>query len=422
MRSDRIRRLQTWLTAHRPSAGAIEGTAMAVILLVGLVRRINQLVLVAGLPLRPDAVDYRRIALELRLSHPYSTEYREPGWIWLARLWFEAFGTSTLELRILSMVFGMATIVASWWFARRFFRSRVVGVLVAALLATNAELIVQSAYGLRLEALSFFLVIFVAFTFLDDVRPGRRVAALAASGTAAVLVALTAFSVVIPLVAFAVWRHHLGLRSAVIVYGVIAVLLAPHLRYEQESNGDPFYASNIAAKFFRNYEFLIVKHTGCDGCPTMAEYNAWVDSGAKTTWAHYVFGMHDAGTVVHRFASGYRSTLLSRRIPFRKILGPRSLKHANDALLLAVIVGAAGILFSRRRWFLVVPPLLLGGLAFIVPLRIDWRLVEHLAPVMAMIAASSWLVALALARLAWRHAPSVVRSKPQPGSSVPAHE
>jgi hypothetical protein len=385
---------------HRPSPAAIEGTAIALILLVGLVRRISQLTTVVSEPLRGDAINYRLVAIRVPLTEPYSTWVREPGWPWLARIWFDVFGDSPVELRILSMLFGMATIAASWWFARRFFESRVVGVVTAFLLATNTELILQSTSGLRLEALSFFLVVFVYFTFVDGLATRRRVAGLAASGTAAILVALVAFTAVVPLVVYAAWRHRLGLRQALLVFGVILALLTPHLIHEQRAYGDPFWASNIAAVFYRNYEYLVVTHTGCEGCPTLAQFHANGVSGSHETWTDYIFGRHDLRTVIDRFATGYRKTFFQRSYISRRLLGPRSSNAGSNALFLAAVVGAVGIALSRRRMFLAVPPLLLAGTAFVIPLHIDPRLVEHLAPFMTMIAASSWLVVVAIAGFA----------------------
>jgi 4-amino-4-deoxy-L-arabinose transferase-like glycosyltransferase len=416
----------TWLRAHRPSPAVIEGAAMGLILLIALVHRITELVQVAGQPLAPDAIGYRKIAIHMPLTAPYHTWVREPGWIWLARIWFEIFGHAAVQLRILSMVFGMATIVAAWWFARRYFSSRVVGVLTAALLATNAELIFQSTRGLRLEAMSFFLVVFVYFTFVDEVPRRRRIAGLTAGGAMAILVNFSAFTAVVPLVVYAAWRHRLGIRGAALVLGVIIVLVLPNLRYEQETTGDPFWASDIAATWYRNFEFVGIRHIACDGCPTPSEYAVDSFSGSPTTWTHYILGMHPFGTVVRRFGAGYRTVFLERSDLNRWIMGPRSRPHAETILFLAVWIGAIGMLFSRRRVFLVVPPLLLVGTAFLIPppLHVDRRLVEHLSPFMAMVAASAWLVVLAGARVA---RPYVERLRPaspaegrRPRSGAPA--
>jgi hypothetical protein len=156
-------------------------------------------------------------------------------------------------------------------------------------------------------------------------------------------------------------------------------------------------------------------------------------SGAHETWTHYIFGRHDLGTVIDRFADGYRKTFFSRSYISRRLLGPRSSDTINTMLFVAAGIGAVGIALSRRRMFLIVPPLLLAGSAFVIPLHIDPRIIEHLAPFMTMIAASSWLVVVAIARLARpyatgragqsaqhdRHAPPAPEPAPEASERAP---
>ncbi len=352
------------------------------IMLGALVKRAQMLATWATRPLDPDAQVYR--ATIDAMKNPYDTSQREPGWLWLGRGWFRILGSSDVNLRLLSMILALCVIVATFYFVRDLTSSAALALATIAILAFHNDLAFQSIRGLRLEAQTLGIVLCAYFAFVPGIRTRRRIVGLALTATAATLVNLSSALLVVMLTGYAVWRYRLGLRRALLVPATMLVLLVPHFAYEKQHFGDPFWSSNIAAIFYRNYEFSILYKTGCDGCATAEEFQTNSLSGKRTTWLGYIFDYHPIRTVAERTTRGYAKALVRHDVEFRTILG-----YESRWMYVAYILGAIGMFFSRFRWILLVPVVGLGALAFIVPLGIDLRLLEHTSPFVAFIAAFS---------------------------------
>jgi hypothetical protein len=355
-----------------------EGATLLAITLYGLDRRLIELAKVGNTRLDPDTFLYRHIAAHMRT--PYSTLWREPGWPWIIRTWMVPFGTSAAATRTLTVMLSVAMIVAVWWVGRRLSGRRAVGLIAAVFTAASLPLIEHSPRGLRLEAWCLALLAFIYAALEENLPPRRRAVYLWASGAASLLINLASITLIVPVVVYVGWRRGLGARSTIAVLLGMAILVAPHTLHEYRSYGDPFYSSNHHAVFYRNLEFVRFGN-GCPGCPTPAEYQRNFYSGSRTTWLHYMFGLHSTSTVIRRVGDGFQMVYVTDDPLFQRGLG--------GVVRVFWLVGVVVLLLRRKqRLLLVIPVLVLGGTAFVVPVpAFDWRLVFHVAPLIFLVAA-----------------------------------
>jgi hypothetical protein len=340
----------------------------------GFVLRWQALQDVKNRPLWPDVIGVLQIAQGMK--HPYDTWVREPLWPCLAKLYLVVLGGSPLALRYLSLTFGMLLIALAFVFARDYTGRSALAVLVAALVARHPYLIGSSVEGHRTELLAVALLGFLYFVFVRNVGKAARTAGLT-TGVAAC--GLTTFSLTMvsapPLLAWCQWRHRQGWWATVAVpLGTALMLVVPHLVHVWATKGDPFYFENVfGGVFYRNYEFVVIKKGGCDGCPSRAELAKNFFAGRPTTLRHYIFGLHSPSEVAERVVTGYRELYLSGDL-HRVWLG-----FSPGRIRWLYWVGLVAITLGPYRELLLWPVLTINLLAFIIPLGIDPRLVMHTA-------------------------------------------
>jgi hypothetical protein len=212
--------------------------------------------------------------------------------------------------------------------------------------------------------------------FVRNLDRASRTAGLT-TGVAAC--SLTTFSLTmasaLPLLAWCEWRYRQGWRATLVVpLSTALLLMLPHFVYVWERKGDPFISDVLAGVFYRNYEFVLIKKTGCDGCPSREEMDKSSYAGRPTSVRHYIFGMHSLSEVAGRVVTGYRELYISGELR-RDWLGffpGRRIRWVYWAGL--VVLG-----FAPYRELLLWPVFTINLLAFIIPLGIDPRLVMHTA-------------------------------------------
>ena len=366
-----------------PQARLWTGFALGGILAWGASNRLAAFQEVGWSQLGPDALTYMQLADSLR--SPYDTMYREPLWIWMIKGWFWLVGHSAAHQRLLSAVLSLAVI----WAAAKLFQDYtgrpLVGVLAAALLAGNPYLISLSTRGLREEAY-MLAVLGIAYPVL--VRTCRlsapaQAAGLALAGAAAHLLRFNSYLFFLPLLAFWAWRQRPGRwRLALLPLAFIAALSGPHLVHNARQFGDPLYSVNVHFVWSRNYEFVILKQTGCAGCPSREEVEADSTAGPALGAREYLFGLHSPGEVVERTLQGYRDMYLRPTALFEMQSG--TVSGLGYALYL---VGLLFVLAGAHREILAVVLLLANGVPFAMTLDIDPRIAIHTAPFVAFVLA-----------------------------------
>ncbi len=319
------------------------------------------------------------------MRHPYDTSVREPLWPWTAKLFVWALGGSPVALRYFSFAFSVLLLFVAYRFVRDYTRSVEVALLATLVLARHTYLIASSSEGHRTELFGVALLLLVYHVFVRDLSRRRRLVGLTVGSAACVLTSLSSVVTVVPLLAWSAWCHRVTWRGLVVPLGCAATLIAPHLVSSYQHFGDPFWFSDKqVAVFYRNYEFVVVKKTGCDGCPSPSEVSASWFTGRIIGLREYVFGMHSAGEVASRVLRGY----------YDLYVGPDALHTAwlgstDPVTPLLYYGGLVSLLVGPYRELLLWPLLAINLLAFLIPLQIDPRLVMHTAPIGAMAVALS---------------------------------
>lgn len=387
-------RLKAWTAEHSgfTQISRKEWVAIAVLLatVVGFHRRARALQLLRPVSLDPDAVAYLQIASQL--DHPWDTAFREPIWPLLLRLWSYIAGSDTSDARLLSVLLGTALIPAAFALGRVVTRRDSAAIMLSALVALHPILIGHSTRALRLELqlLAMTLVVIASVRTSRNESRAWSIAMLATGASA--LLATNLSGLLFVTVAFVVAAAPTRGRRQVIAAAVTVVLVtAPHLMFNAQRYDDPMFSANNAATFYRNYEYLVIDPQPCPECPDLDELEENSLAGEPATWSSYVFEGRPISEVIERFAMGVTDTTFLRGQEMTTVLGSSSLP-----VYVAYLVGLG--VWVRRRQYALLALLLssLGGLAFIIPLSIDLRLVLPVS-LLALCAVSDGMVSLTAA-------------------------
>ncbi|MGH7259184.1 MAG: glycosyltransferase family 39 protein [Nitrospiraceae bacterium] len=339
--------------------------------------RVIELAKVWGSRLDTDTLGY--ITLAGQMQGPYDTGKREPLYLWLLKGWFALAGSGELQIRAFTMVISLGLIVAAYKFFRDYTGQVVIGVLIAWLLSQNPYLVSLSVRGLRDEAFGIAVLAVAYLVFVPGLRLSLRgqAAGLAVAGAAAQLLRLTSAVFLLPL--FVGWAWKQGWRKSWLL--MVAALLfvgavfVPHLAHNSRAFGDPLYSLDIHAKFFRNTEFMVVKQTTCEGCPTMEELAGDREAGRRIGPLDYLFGMHSIGEVARATLASYRDVYLSPTWWFESQVGTR-----NTLVYLWYLLGLALVLASPYRAMLAMIVVVANVIPFMLPFGLEPRHLAQTAP------------------------------------------
>jgi hypothetical protein len=358
------------------------------IVCVGFLLRFKELVLNIGIPLDPDATTVS--VLSRSMQSPYDTGFREPMWIWLLKLTTVVYGEGVLETRLFSLFMSTLLVGVVYLFLRDATGHSGLALLVALLTAIHPFLVGSACKGLRTELITLSLLGMSYFVFVPGLSRRQRWLGLAVGTPFLVLTQVSGLAVALVVMAYGLIARRIDWRMAATALLLAVIAIWPHLRNNARVYGDPLWsASGFGAVFYRNYEYLQVKKTGCDGCPTLQEYARDSYSGRHLTMFQYMFGMHTAGEVFRRMVDGYTKAFLRRGTYTTTLLG-----SGNFAVYLLYLCGGVLLLLSRWRSLLLIPLSALNLLSFVIPLQIDSRLVTPGIPIaILMISMPLWSAA-----------------------------
>ena len=375
--------VRVWQPGVTPETWRWGNFALAGLLAWGGSSRLAAFSEVGGSQLGPDAITYMHLAEALQT--PYDTMYREPLWIWMIKAWFAVVGISSAHQRLLTVLLSLAVIWATYKLFADYTQRPLVGVLTAAAVAGNDYLIRLSAQGLREEAYLLAVLGIVYLVFVKDARlsPLRQAVWLGVAGAAAHLLRFSSYLFFLPLLAFWAWRQgrkHWPLALLPVL--LISVLSIPHLVHNARVFGDPLYSVNVHFVWSRNYEFVLLKQTGCPGCPSREEVEAESTTGPIVNAWQYLFGLHTTREVLARTVQGYGDLYLRPGDLFEIQSGTASRWGFGFYLLGLVLV-----LIGPYREMVGVILLLANGVPFALTLGIDPRVAIQTAPFVAFILA-----------------------------------
>lgn len=356
------------------------GFALSGVLAWGAHSRLTEVAQRTSGPLDPDAITYLELAQ--RMSSLYDTDSREPLWIWMIRGWSWFVGDSALHLRLFTLLMSLLVIVIAYKFFRDYTGVPLIGVAVAGLLAVNPYLIYSSVRGLREETytIAILSVAYCVFVPSGKMSPLRRGIGLAFATAAAQLLRFNSYLFIIPLVSLWSWRHHRSLLHAVLPLVFTIAVSVPHLIHNYRVFDDPLYSLNHMAIWSRNYEFVILKKTGCQGCPTQEEFFENGYAGSKIGTFGYLIGMH----TVQELATGMVNGLLDMYVK------PTALFHilsgTSSSLSYGLyLVGLGLVLFGPYREILIVILLTINVVPFFMSMGLEGRLAVHTTPFVSFI-------------------------------------
>lgn len=326
---------------------------LAVILLLSFRQKMLLLQEYSSKPLDPDAVHYRYIADRMR--SPVDTEAREPLFIWLVKGMFLVFGSSDLNLRILTLILSMACVVLLFFLALRLFNP--FGAVFAIFLyATNYWFSYSSIRGLRHELYTIVFLLLAWVLIPPSMEEHRNVNETPNSdsggdssnkpaaawfrvgilGGFALLTNLGFFSVVFALIVFFGFRKKWRFHQIFLSFFLALLMISPYLACCRVKHGELFYANNMIARGMRNREFA-----GKPGFPTKEDVGKNLYCGSRIKMSQFIFKLHSRKEVVRRSALGLH------RIYFGEF--PRYFFFYGSALLNLFYI--IGILELARRVF-----------------------------------------------------------------------
>jgi hypothetical protein len=336
-------------------------------------------------PLDPDVITYLEIAKHWTLRSFWGG-FREPVWPALLAVPVQILGPDAITPRVFGVLGFILLVAAFQVLVRRLYGSGW-GLMAGMVLAASPWLIFNSARGLREETSAALVVLFAIGMLRKPWSTGPAVAMCALAGVAGMLRWDTVI-IMLPtlLVAYVVRRPPaIAWLAGPIAF---AIIVFPLLAGNYAQSGDPFYHSNIHARFFRNQEFK-----GQPGFPTVAEVQQNGFAGPPITWTQYLFGLHTPRQLAFRAIRGaediplINGTLLwfypeSPQPPdgwptFRIFAETQFI--AAWAMLLLAIVGFLSLLRTAAWPVALMLPLSMGVYMFIASL-IDYRLVIPVLP------------------------------------------
>lgn len=347
-------------------------TALAIVVIIacGTVLRAEMLAQAAGRLLDPDAQIYRHFAEQMKPftdSGFFSGRFgqREPLFILILRLFLHTFGDTPYQVRMMTVLFSIVVIVAGFWTATHLF-GRVAGLIVAALLAVNDILIVESSRGLRLELEMLLFLVYLLLAFGRWQRSMMmKAVVLGLLGGIMSLLRSTYLPAAVVLTALAFWPSTRNARQFVLASLVAATLavtaIVPHRYGLYRTTGDPFFDTALYARWNANIEFA-----GQPGFPTWRELQADAYIGRPLTYGQYLFGLHSVREVIVGTVRGYAKMFLRM-----DLLSEHRL--VNVLFQLVALAGFVLALGHRRLWWI---PVAFVIIEFPVAFLYDRRLVE----------------------------------------------
>lgn len=333
-------------------------------------------------PLDPDAAYYRQLALNM--ASPYDTGRREPFWVWIIKSWFWVAGDSPFHLRLLTVLLSLLLIVAVYKFFHDYTESPLMGVIVAALVGVNPYLIELSVRGLREEVYAI-TILCAAYCVLVS-RPWLslkwRGIGLALAGTAAQLLRFNSYVFLLPLAYAWAWRYCRSAWYALLPLLFVAVVSVPHMLHNHREFDDPLYSLDSLATWSRNYEFVVLKRSGCKECPSSEEVMVNGYTGPPVTTLEYMLGMHSAQELMARMFSGLFDLYLKPTFLFETQTGvPARIGYG------LYLLGLGLVLFNRYRELLLFMMLAVNVIPFFITMGFEARVAIHTVPFVSFVLA-----------------------------------
>jgi len=254
--------------------------------------------------LSPDAQNYKLISDAMQ--NPWDTVPRESAFIWIIKLFLFIFNNSDTGIRIAGLCMYYLTSCFVFLIGRNILNSIWVGAASQFVFLQNDFLFNIGFSGLRDSyfLLSIAGLLFAMFSGDRYLKRNWRLFWLCLFFSIAVG---TRFSTVGPTILILIMSCFLAKRPLRFIWAPILagmIVIGPFIAISHEKTGDAFYANNVHASWWRNFEFVVLKKTGCRGCPTLEQVKESTYAGEPVTVQEYMFSLHFADELVLETISG----------------------------------------------------------------------------------------------------------------------
>ena len=359
-----LRRWHTQGELGRPGL-AVEQLSALAILLVALNARWEEAAKIYSRSLDPDPQTYLELAAN---SHFFvDTEFREPLYIFAAKVGGWVFGPTPMGMRMTTILLSLGVIALTWRAGRDLF-SAPVGLLAAAFLALNRNFLYINIRGYRLELYAALALAFFWFCFgKKGWSVKRRTIGLAVAASLLCLTRANTYSALFVMLVFVYLRNgwSKGLMAVCLLTPLVA--LGPSMIYWSQKYGDPMIAVNKHLKYYRNIEFADHPEVPREGDP----YRGPDTNGAD----YFLLKWHKPHRTVLNIVLGL----------FRIFLGDygwRFLFLGSSLVMGLSVLGLVRWAFTDRWPFLIWLLLFSAPVAFFVEISLDFRLTMHILPVL----------------------------------------
>jgi len=360
-----------WYVLKELSASGrrLEPIALLAVLLIALDERWEEMGRLLTRTLDPDPANYLELAQRSRFF--FDSEFREPLFVFCAKLGTWVSGGTPMGLRTVTLLLSLAVIAVTWLVGRELF-SRPVGLFAAAFLAFNRNFVYINIRGYRLELFTLLSVLFLWFCLgRRDWLPRRRTLALAAVGALLCLTRLNTFSVLAVMLVFVFLRNGWPKRMMAVAVCLPLLATVPSMIYWQQKYGDPMLAVNRHLKYYRNLEFAEHPSVPKEGGPYR---------GPDTDSVRYFLTeWHSPAKTASNIAAGLYHIFLGD-------YGWKLVFTGSTLLMGLCILGLARWAFTPHWPMLFWLFLLSAPVAFFEPIALDFRLILHILPILGFAA------------------------------------
>lgn len=348
------------------------------LLAYGLLNGISEVIRLQGTNLDGDTVTYIALAKGLSWLEPYSTSVREPVWIWLVKLVISMSSDEHMALRYLGLFSFLVSGILVYFLTFTQTKSVMSAGFAGLIFFHNHFLANLAARGLRDVGFMTLMLALVLVVLNPNFRLRLKTSLIFTSLISAFLIGvrINAIALVAACVIWIWLRYKVTLLKAILPLVIAVVCIAPYLIYCKKTFDDPLFSANIHARWWRNYEFVVFKKTGCDGCPTLSDLQTNMYAGSAVSATQYIFGMRTPESLLKSTLVGYWSLFAQRTSSyFTGLLGTDFLP-----VVLCFWFGIFETIRRRFRWILLPPLIVMNFIPFTATLDMDPRIFTPFAP------------------------------------------
>ncbi|WP_161597762.1 glycosyltransferase family 39 protein [Fluviispira multicolorata] len=341
----------------------------------------------------PDVIGYIHIANSISINNLYHTGMREPFWIWIVKIYLTIFQDPVISIRLLGFTLFILTGFMIYKFVKEYTNSKVAATISISFLFCNNYLIHIAVNCTRDMLILAIMPIICYLTLIKKphLTNNRRVIYWC---IVFIILIGTRMNIVLPSIICLIWssfRFKINLLKSILPIILSIIFISPYLFYSYNTYQDPFFSMNIHAVWWRNYEFIQLKGTGCISCPSLEEYkNMGMYSGPKTTSFEYIFKMRSLNELFSSIIYGYSGLFILPTVASSyQIGGINIIKMSNgitfNPFYIFYVVGLISCYMSDKKYFIIFPILFLNLIAFTLQLNMDPRLFTPATPFICII-------------------------------------